>query len=214
MPENYLLKILIGDEHPVVREGIKRVLADTYEILIADDASNTQEVLAKLSQKKYDLVSLEIEIPGKSWLQTISAIRNLDKGVPVLVFSSYPENEYAVRALRAGASGYLLKSCSAEELSATVKHVVSGRKYVSCDLAERLASNLDMTWERSPHELLSEREFEVFCMVASGKSLTEIGNRLCLSVKTISTYRSRVLEKMALKNNTDIIRYALKNRLI
>jgi two-component system, NarL family, invasion response regulator UvrY len=208
-----MLKILIADDHPVVRRGLKQIIAEISEIVVADEATDGWEVLAKVRAGDYDMVLLDITMPGKDGIDVLTQLKSEKPRLPVLVLSMHPEEQFAVRALRAGASGYLNKESAPDELVTAIQKVLSGGKYVSPSLAEELASILQKA-EQPPHESLSNREYQVMCLLASGKTVTEIAVELSLSVKTISTYRSRIHEKMRMKNNAELIHYAIKNRLV
>jgi two-component system invasion response regulator UvrY len=205
--------ILLADDHEVVRKGLIQILAKSVPDLSVDEAVSGHEALAWALKTDYALVVLDISMPGRGGLEVLREIRSRRPKIPVLILSMHPEEEYAVRALRAGASGYVTKDSAAEELAAAVRRVLAGGRYVSGSLAERLAGELKPSGGRMPHETLSDREYQVMRMLAAGKTVKEIGEELSLSVKTISTYRSRVLEKMRLRNNAEIARYAVENRL-
>jgi two-component system invasion response regulator UvrY len=205
--------ILLADDHEVVRKGLIQILAKSVPDLSVDEAVSGHEALAWALKTDYALVVLDISMPGRGGLEVLREIRSRRPKIPVLILSMHPEEEYAVRALRAGASGYVTKDSAAEELAAAVRRVLAGGRYVSGSLAERLAVELKPSGGRMPHETLSDREYQVMRMLAAGKTVKEIGEELSLSVKTISTYRSRVLEKMRLRNNAEIARYAVENRL-
>jgi two-component system invasion response regulator UvrY len=208
------IKILIADDHPIVRAGFKQVIADMPDMLVADEAGNGQEVLNLIGKKDYDLVLLDISMPGRNGLEILKDLKSEKPKLPVLILSIYPEEQYAVRALRAGASGYMTKASAANELIAAIRKISAGGKYISASLAEKLAFYLDGDTTRPPHETLSDREYQVMLMIASGKTVTEIADELCLSVKTISTYRTHILEKMKMKNNAEITLYAVQNKLV
>ncbi len=208
------IKILIADDHPIVRAGFKQVISDMPDMLVADEAGNGQEVLNLIGKKDYDLVLLDISMPGRSGLEILKDLKSEKPKLPVLILSIYPEEQYAVRALRAGASGYMTKASAANELIAAIRKISGGGKYISASLAEKLAFYLDGDATRPPHETLSDREYQVMLMIASGKTVTEIADELCLSVKTISTYRTHILEKMKMKNNAEITLYAVQNKLV
>lgn len=209
-----MIKILIADDHAVVRAGLKQMLAGIDDISIIDEAENGFDAVEKVKKNEYSVVVLDIAMPGKSGLDALKEIKLERPSLPVLMLSMYPEDQYAIRVLRSGASGYLTKECVPDELATAVRVVAQGRKYISPSLAERLALNLDVETKQEPHELLSDREYQVMCMLASGKSLTEISVSLSISVKTVSTYRSRVLEKMKLRNNSELTSYAIEYQLI
>ena len=209
-----MLRILIADDHPIVRRGLRQTIAETSDMVVADEASNGWEVLSEVRASYYDVVLLDISMPGRSGVDILRELKNKRPRLPILILSIHPEEQYAVSALRAGASGYLTKESAPDELVAAIRKVSMGGKYVSSSLAEKLASDLETSDEQPAHKTLSDREYQVMCMVASGKTVTEIAQELSLSVKTISTYRSRILEKMKMKNNVELAYYAIKNRLV
>jgi DNA-binding NarL/FixJ family response regulator len=209
-----MIRILIADDHTIVREGLKQILAETRDMVVADEASNGQEVFTKVSKNEYDVVLLDISMPGRSGLEVLKQLKSERPKLPILILSMYSEEQYAMRALRAGASGYMTKESAPDELIEAIRKVSQGRKYVSPSLAEKLAVSLELGEEKPPHEMLSDREYQVMCMIASGKTIKEIAEELSLSVKTISTYRSRILEKLNFKTNAAITHYAVQNRLV
>jgi DNA-binding NarL/FixJ family response regulator len=209
-----MIKILIADDHAIVREGLKQIVAETSDMVVADEASSGHEVLDKVRSNEYTVVVLDISMPGGDGLNILKQIKKEKLKLPVLVLSVHPEEQYAVRVLKAGAAGYLTKESAPGELISAIRRVSTGRKYVSSLLAEKLAFDLQSEGETSLHETLSDREFQVMCMIASGKRVKDIGEELCLSVKTISTYRSRILEKMRMKNSAELTHYALKHGLV
>jgi len=208
------IKILIADDHPIVRAGFKQVISDMPDMLVADEAGNGQEVLQLIGKKDYDLVLLDISMPGRSGLEILKDLKSEKPKLPVLILSIYPEEQYAIRALRAGASGYMTKASAPNELILAIRKISEGGKYISASLAEKLAYYLDGDATKPPHETLSDREYQVMLMIASGKTVTEIANELCLSVKTISTYRTHIREKMKMKNNAEMTLYAVQNKLV
>jgi len=209
-----MTKMLIVDDHPVVREGLKRILLDTSNMLAVDEAGTSQEVLERVQQNDYDLVLLDISLPDRSGLDVLKELKRTKPDLQILVISIHPEEQYAVRAMRAGAAGYLTKESAPDELVAAVQKVLLGRKYISSSLAEKLAFALEVDVEKQPHETLSDREYQVMCMIASGKTVKEIAGELMLSAKTINTYRSRVLRKMRVNSSVELIHYAIKHRLV
>jgi two-component system, NarL family, invasion response regulator UvrY len=209
-----MLKILIADDHPIVRKGLKQILDEGPDKVRCDEAKDGHMVLNKFMDHQYDLVLMDIAMPKMNGLDCLKQIRKEYPKTPVLIISMYPEEQYAVRALKAGASGYLTKQSAADELLLAIKKVLAGKKYVSASLAENLAWQLDTDSNAPPHEKLSDREFQVLQLIASGKTATQIADELFLSVKTISTYRARILEKMNLKNNAELTHYAIKNELV
>jgi two-component system invasion response regulator UvrY len=209
-----MIKILVADDHPVVRLGLKQLLSDVKDMTVADEATTGQEVLKKIAKNDYDVVLLDISMPGRNGLDILHELRSKKPKLPVLVLSIYPEDQYAVRVLKIGAAGYLTKESVPEELINAIRKVSQGRKYISSTLAEKLAVDLEFDSEKPVHEYLSDREYQVLCLLASGKRLKDIADELDLSIKTISTYRTRILDKMKMKNNAEMIRYALQNKLV
>jgi len=209
-----MIRILIADDHPVFRQGLKQIIAENPDMVVADEATNGWEVLTKVRTSDYDVVLLDITMPGMDGLDVLTRLKSEKPRLPVLMVSMHPEEQYAVRALRVGASGYVTKESAPDELVVAIRKVSTGGKYVSSSLAERLASVLQENAEKLPHESLSLREYRVLCMIASGKTVSEIAKELSLSVKTISTYRFRILEKMKMKNNAELIHYAINNHLV
>jgi len=209
-----LIKILIADDHAIVREGLKQIVVETSDMVVADEASTGHEVLDKVRNNEYTVVVLDISMPGGDGLNILKQIKRERHKLPVLVLSVHSEEQYAVRALRAGAAGYLTKESAPSELISAIRRVSGGRKYISPLLAEKLALDLESDREKPRHETLSDREYQVMCMIASGKRVKEISEELCLSVKTISTYRSRILEKMRMNNNAELTHYAIKHGLV
>lgn len=209
-----MLKILIADDHAIVRQGLKQILADIPDLAVVDEASSGNEVLSKVRTNAYDVLILDISMPGLSGLDVLKQLKSEKPDINVLMLSMHPEEQYAIRALKAGAAGYLTKESAPEELIAAIKKVSIGRKYVTASLAEKLAFDLEERSERPSHEYLSDREFQVLCLIASGKTVKEIAEVMFLSIKTISTYRSRILEKMNMKTSAELTHYAIKNGLI
>jgi two-component system invasion response regulator UvrY len=209
-----MIRMLVADDHAIIREGLKQILADAHDIVVVDEASNGNEALNQALKKDYGVVVLDITMPDRSGLDVLKELKSKKPNLKVLIFSMHPEEQYAVRALRAGASGYLTKDSMPDELMVAIRRVVLGHKYVSSSLAEKLAFELEPGAERPLHQALSDREYEVMHMIASGERLTEIADELCLSVKTVGTYRSRVLRKMKMKNNTGLTRYSLEKGLL
>ncbi len=209
-----MIKVLIADDHTVVRRGLKQILAETSDMVVEDEATNGIEVLEKVRNREFDVVVLDLSMPGKSGLEALRELKQDYPKLPVLILSMYSEDQYAVRMLKAGAAGYLSKEDASEELVNAIRKAFAGGKYVSPSVAEKLAAHIDTQSEKSPHEILSDREHQVMCMIASGKTPMQIANELVLSVKTISTYRTRILEKMSMKTNAELTHYAIKNNLV
>ena len=208
------IRIFIADDHPIVRQGLRRIVEADPGMVISGEADAAAALLAGLETKATDLVLLDVSMPGGLFLETLRELRNRHPSIRVLALSVHPEDEWAVRALRAGASGYLTKDHSPDQLLDAIRRVYRGGKYVSPSLAERLASQLDGGGQRAPHELLSDREFEVMRRLGSGLTISQIASELALSAKTVSTYRARILEKMAVATNADLVRYAARHGLI
>jgi len=208
------IKILIADDHMIVREGIKQIISEIPDMTVADEARTGHEALNKALTNDYDVVVLDITMPGVNGLDVMKQIKTQKPHLPVLVLSVHPEEQYALRVLKAGASGYLTKESASDELIAAIRKISSGRKYITSSLAEKLAFDLESDTDKPRHESLSDREFQVLCMIASGKTVKEIAEDLFLSEKTISTYRSRILEKMKMKNNAELTYYAVKHGLV
>jgi two-component system invasion response regulator UvrY len=209
-----LLRILIVDDHPIVRQGLKQTLADAAEIGEVVEAATPQGALDLVRQRKWDAVILDIGLPGRGGLEVLKDIKREVPRLPVLILSMHAEDQYAVRAVRAGAAGYLTKGAATESLIAAVRKVASGGRYISPELAERLATELTVDPDHPLHASLSDREFDVLRSIASGQTVGDIAERLSLSVKTVSTYRARILEKMQLKNNAELMHYVLTNHLL
>ena len=207
-------RILIVDDHPIVRQGLKQTLADAAEIGEIVEAATPQEALDLVRGCEWDAVILDIGLPGRGGLEVLKDIKREAPKLPVLILSMHSEDQYAVRAVRAGAAGYLTKGAAPESLIDAVRKVASGGRYISAELAERLATELTVGAERPLHASLSDREFEVLRSIAAGQTVGDIAGRLSLSVKTVSTYRARILEKMHLKNNAELMHYVLTNHLL
>lgn len=208
------MRILLADDHAIVRRGLKQTLADLFAQATFGEAGNTAETLESVWKQDWDVLVLDISMPGRSGLEVLREVKQARPKLPVLVLSTHPEDQYAIRCLRAGASGYLNKEISPDEIAKAIRKVVTGGKYVSPQLAEKLASEMNISSDRPPHETLSDREYEVMILLSSGKTVTDIAHQLSLSVKTISTHRTHILEKMKLQNNAELTRYALDHHLI
>ncbi len=208
------MKVLIADDHAVVRRGLIQLLADEYPAVSVGEARDAAEVLQLARERDWDIVILDISMPGRSGLEVLKELKQQLPKVPVLILTSHPEEQYAVRVLKAGAAGYMTKESAPEHLIEGIKKVTRGGRYVSPRLAELLAASIGTDRERPPHESLSDREYRVLCLIGSGKTVGEIAAALSLSVKTVSTYRARLLEKMGMKNNAELTHYALKNGLV
>lgn len=207
-------RILIVDDHAVVRAGLRQFLLEDPAYQDVEEAATGDQALDKLRQGRWDLLILDINMPGRNGIDILKHVVAGSPETKILILSGYPEHQYALNVLRAGASGYLPKESAPDELLKAVRHILQGKRYVSAALAEMLVSELDTDHDKPAHSGLSQREFQIFCKLAAGASISAIAGELCLSVKTVSTYRSRVLEKMGFKTNADITTYALRNGLI
>jgi DNA-binding NarL/FixJ family response regulator len=208
-----MIRIIIVDDHPVVRRGLKQILHEEPDVKVVGEAESAQEAFKIIRTIDCDAVVLDISLPGASGVEILKQLKYEYKKLPVLILSVHPEEEYAVRVMKAGASGYLTKESAPEELVKAIRKIISGGKYISSSLAERLITDIDASG-KPRHEKLSDREFEIMRMIARGKAIKKIAEELYLSEKTVSTYRSRLLEKMNMTTNAEIISYALKNKLI
>jgi len=210
-----MLRILIADDHTVVRKGLRQILLEEFPTAEITETAAAAALFLKVLREDWDVVITDISMPDKSGLEVLQQIRRDHPRLPVLILSAHSEDQYAIRALKAGASGYLCKDSASEELVTAIRRILLGKKYITSSLAEKLAFHLDLDdSDRPPHESLSDREFEVMKFLASGKVVSEIASQLCLSVTTISTYRARILTKMNLKTNYDLTRYAMENNLL
>lgn len=209
-----MIRVIIADDHAVVRAGVRQILSDVPDIIVAEEANNGHDAIEKVRKTGCDVLLLDISLPVMSGLEVLKEIKKEMPRLPVLLLTMYPEEQYAIRAVRAGAAGYLTKGSVADELVKAIRKVYSRGKYITASLAERLANKIASNDETLLHERLSDREYQVMLMIAGGKTATEIAGELSLSVKTISTYRSRILEKMNFKNNAEITHYAIKNNLL
>lgn len=209
-----MIKILIADDHAVVREGVKYILSEIRDIKVDGEASNGHEALEKISKNDYDLVLLDIAMPGRDGLEILKDIKAQKPKLPVMILSMFPEEQYALRALKSGASGYLTKDSIPDELIKAVRKILNGGKYVSSSFSDKLLFSLNSDADGPLHETLSDREYQVMRLIASGKTIKDIADEMALSVKTVSTYRSRILEKMDMKNNAELTHYAIKQHLV
>ena len=209
-----MIKVVVVDDHAVVREGIKRIVSESGGMTVSGEASDGHEAIRVIKNQPCDVGLLDITMPNKSGLDVLKELHAASPRLPVLVLSMHPEDQYAVRVLRAGASGYVTKDSAPAKLVQAIRKVVRGGKYVSPSLAEKLVYDLGTDTARSAYEILSDREYQVLCMIASGKTVTDVAEELALSVKTISTYRVRLLEKLNMKNNAELTRYAIKEGLV
>ncbi len=206
---------LIADDHSIIRKGLKQILLEEYPSAIIDEAQDAEEVMKKVIKITFDLIISDLSMPGRSGLDVVQYMKQNYPDTPVLILSIHPEEQYAIRALKAGAAGYLSKDAATLELVKAVQRIMLGRKYISAAIAEKMAGDLSHEYsEKAAHEFLSDREFEVFREIAAGSSVSEIAEKLSLSVTTVSTYRARVLVKMGMKTNADLTRYCLEKQLI
>jgi two-component system, NarL family, invasion response regulator UvrY len=209
-----LIKVLIADDHPVVRLGLRQILADTNDILVGGEAGSAQEVLRLVRDERWDIVLLDISLPGGNGIALIGEIRKERPETRVLILTAHPEEQYAVRAIKAGAAGFLNKESAPDRLTEALKKIAEGGRYVSAELAEALASLVAGEAGGQPHERLSDREFEIMKLLASGKTVSQVALELSLSVKTISTHRTRILRKMNMKTNAELTSYAVRQGLV
>lgn len=207
------IKVLVADDHEIVRQGLKTIISEHSDLSIAGEAENGNQVLKIVKKTKVDVVLLDFDMPEKNGLDTLVELKALYPKLPVMILSIFPEDHYGTRFLKAGASGYLQKSSATDQLIDAIRKVFNGGKYISSALTDKLVAGLNKDKEQFLHESLTDREFQVFRLLATGKKLKEMADELCLSINTISTYRSRILQKMDLKSNADVIRYAIENGL-
>jgi two-component system, NarL family, invasion response regulator UvrY len=207
------IRVLIADDHAIVRQGLRQILSDTPDLTVAGEAENGVQAVNMVRGGEWDVVLMDVSMPDRNGIDALKLIKKEFPRLPVLILSMYPEEQYAIRALKAGAAGYLTKQSAPELLVTAIRQVASGKKYVSPSLAEELANAIGEDSERPAHEKLSDREYQTLCMIASGKTPTEIAEALSLSVKTVSVYRARLLEKMNLRNNAELTHYGLKHGL-
>jgi two-component system invasion response regulator UvrY len=208
------MRILIADDHALIRKGLKHILQEEFPSAFIDEASDAEDVINKTLSGDWDVIICDLSMPGRSGLDVVQHVKQNFPKIPVLILSIHPEEQYAIRAMKTGAAGYLSKDAAPEELVKAVRRVLLGRKYVSASIAEKLTDELYEEGSRAPHESLSHREFDVFTLLAAGNAVSEISEKLSLSVTTVSTYRTRIMVKMKMKSNADLTRYALDNKLI
>ena len=209
-----MIKVMVADDHPVVREGLKQILSQAQDIKVTAEAEDGHEILDKVRNQEFDVIVLDITMPGLMGLDVLKQLKSEKPEIPVLILSMHPEEQYAIRVLRAGASGYLTKASAPDKLTGAIRKLYRGGKYVSSSLAERLADELGGDLTKLPHQTLSDREYQVMCLLASGKTVTQVADQLALSVKTVSTYRTRILEKMKMQSNAELTHYAIENKLV
>jgi two-component system, NarL family, invasion response regulator UvrY len=209
-----MMRILIADDHAIVRRGLSEILLEEYPSAFLEEVGDADTLLNRALAENWDIVISDLMMPGRSVLEVLQQIKQHAAQLPVLILSIFPEEQYATRVLKAGASGYINKDAAPTELVKAVQRILQGRKYITPNIAEMLASDLAFATDKAPHELLSDREFHVMKLLAEGKTISDIAERLSLSPTTISTYRARIMEKMKMKANAELARYALENRLI
>lgn len=209
-----MINILVADDHALIRNGMKQILNDTEDIRVTGEAENGMQAIKMVQENIYDLVLLDITMPDKNGIDVLKQLKLNKAQLPVLMLSMHEESQYAIRSIKAGAAGYLSKQSAPTQLVTAIRQVACGKKYISNELAEELANGLSQGFQELLHQTLSNREYQTLCLMASGKSLSEMAETLSLSAKTISVYRARLLEKMKLKNNAEAVRYAIMNHLI
>lgn len=209
-----MLNILIADDHAIIRKGLQQIIHQAYPSAVVEEATDAESAIKKTVNNEYDVIICDLSMPGRGGLEVLQHIKQHFPKTPVLILSIHPEEQYAIRVLKAGASGYLSKDSATEELVKAMQLVLQGRKYISASIAEKMASELDQNMDKPLHELLSDREFHVFKLLASGKTVSEIAETLSLGITTVSTYRARVMMKMNMRTNADLTRYALQAELI
>ena len=209
-----MIKILIADDHAIVREGLKQIVAEEKDMIVAGEAGNTNEMFDLLKKEDFAIIILDISMPGRSGLESLKFLRKNYPEVPALILSMFSEEQYGLRALKAGAAGYLKKVSAPTELVTAIRKIVSGGKYINQSLAEKLADEYDSDRKERMHDKLSDREYQIMCLIASGKSADEIALDLSISINTVYSYRNRILEKMHLKSNVELTQYVLTNKLI
>lgn len=209
-----MIRILLADDHAIIRDGLRQIFADTDDLLVAGEAASGHEALARVREGDWDILLLDLSMPGKSGLELIKQVKAEKPRLPILVLSMHEPGQYALRALRAGASGYLSKDSDAPQLIEVVRKVAHGGVFISPEVAEQMAREIMPDTERRPHTLLSDREYQVFRLIAAGAGITEVALKLSLSVKTVSTHKTHIMQKMNLANHTELIRYAISHKLL
>ncbi|MGO4332552.1 response regulator [Cupriavidus sp. 2TAF22] len=209
-----MIRVLIADDHQIVRAGLRQFISDEPDIRVEGEAASGDEVMTRLREREFDVIVLDISMPDRNGIDVLKMLRQRHPALPVLILSTYPEEQYAINLIRAGASGYLTKESAPDDLVKAIRTVAQGRRYVSATVADLLIGGLEKPTDQPLHQTLSKREFQIFCKLSRGQSVSVIADELFLSVKTVSTYRSRILEKMGMKTNADLTYYAIKNGLV
>lgn len=209
-----MIRILIADDHAIVRRGLRQLLLEHYPAAVIEEAADAETLIKFILDQEWDVVITDMSMPGRSGLDALNQIKQASPGLPVLIMSMHPEDQYALRVLKAGAAGYLGKETIHDDIIKAIETVLKGKKFITTAIAEKLVNAIDSDSTAALHENLSDREFDVFKLLASGKSVTEIGEQLSLSTTTVSTYRSRIMEKMGMKSNADLTRYAIEHKFI
>lgn len=209
-----MIRVIIADDHAILRQGLRQILSAQPDMQVVGEAANYAEVMQQVRRGECDVLLLDIAMPGKNGIETLKQVKHEYPKLPVLMLSMYPEDQYAVRALKAGAAGYLNKVSAADQLVHALRQLARGRRYITAELADSLAASLTGNQDVPAHELLSDREFQTLCQIAAGKTLAQIGDELAVSPKTISVYRARLLAKLKLTTNAELTRYALENKLV
>ena len=209
-----MIRVVIADDHPIVRAGLKQIIMNDADITVAGEASNGAELLEQIRHQEFDVVLLDLSMPGMDGLDVLKQLKIDKPNIPVIILTIHPESQYALRILKAGAAGYLTKESASDELIKAIRRVHNRGKYITPSLAEKIAFALDDDTGNLPHEILSDREYQVLCLIGAGKTVSQIADTLALSVKTVSTYRTRILEKMHMENNAELIHYAVQSGLV
>ena len=214
MSQSGKTRVLLADDHAMFREGLKQVLSRTSDLVVVDEAGDAQQILDKVQKSNFDVIVLDISMPGRDGMDVLKQLKQMKPHLHILVLSMHPEDQYAFRAIKAGASGYLTKNKASQELIEAIRKIASGRRYISADVAEQLAIDIEKDSNRPLHQKLSDREYQVMCLIASGRTIKEIADELSLSTSSISTMRARILRKFGMKTSAEITHYAIKHNLV